>query len=57
MEETDLLLTYTFIPFQDVTKGTLAAIGAICIDALPMFTDIWFFALIHILSKGLKKSE
>lgn len=57
MEETDLLLTYTFIPFQDVTKGTLAAIGAIRIDALPMFTDIWFFALIHILSKGLKKSE
>jgi len=44
----DLLLTYTFIPFQNVAKGTLAAVGAIRIDALPMFTDIRFFALVHI---------
>lgn len=55
MEETDLLLTYAFIPFQNVAKGTLAAVGAIRIDALPMFTDIGFFALIHILCKGEKK--
>lgn len=39
---------YAFIPFQNVAKGTLAAVGAIRIDALPMFTDIGFFALIHI---------
>lgn len=51
----DLLLTYTFIPFQNVAKGTLAAVGAIRIDALPMFTDIRFFALVHILCKGEKK--
>lgn len=39
---------YTFIPLQNVTKGTLAAVGAVRVDALPVFTDIRFFALIHI---------
>lgn len=52
MEENYLSLTCTFIPLQNVTKGTLAAVGAVRVDALPVFTDIRFFALIHILSKG-----
>lgn len=55
MEETNLLLTHTLIIFQNVTKGTLAAIGAIRIDALSMLTDVRFFAFIHILSKGEEK--
>lgn len=52
-----MVLTHTLIPFQNVTKGTLAAVGAIGVDALPVFTDIRFFALIHVLSKGRKNSE
>lgn len=43
-----LISIHTLIPFQNITKGTLAAVGAVCVDALPMFTDIRFFAFIHI---------
>lgn len=57
VEEATLLLTHTFIPLQNVAKGTFAAIGPIGVDALPVFTDIGFFALIHVLSKGGKNSE
>lgn len=57
MEGADLLLTHTFVAFQNVPKGTLAAVGAIRVDALPVLADVGFFALIHILSKGGKKSE
>lgn len=43
-----LISIYTLVAFQNITEGTLAAIGAVSVDALPMLTDIRFFALIHI---------
>lgn len=52
-----LLLTHTFVVFQNIPEGTLAAVGAIRVDALPVLADIGFFALIHVLSKGGKESE
>lgn len=39
---------HTLIPFQNITKRTLASIGAVCVNALPMSTDIRFFAFVHI---------
>lgn len=48
---------HTLIPFQNITKGTLAAIGAVCVDALPMFTDIRFFAFIHINCRVIRAHD
>ena len=48
MEETDLLLSYTFISFL----GELTVIGVKHIEALSMFIDIGFYAC-----EGKKNSE
>lgn len=40
MEETDLLLSHTFISFQNITEGTLTVTRAIHIDALSMLQTL-----------------
>lgn len=39
---------HTFVVFQNIPEGTLAAVGAIRVDALPVLADVGFFALIHV---------